>query len=200
MYVIGLTGGIASGKSTVGNYLVQKSIPFIDCDQLAREAVALGKQALTEIEQLFGKQVLYEDGTLNRNYLGEIVFNDPQKRLQLEGIVHKQVLHEVKQLLSEYNAKSEPVVVIDIPLLYEVGWQYLTDEVWVVACSYKQQLARLQQRNNLTIAEAEKRINSQMPLAHKIKKAHIVLDNSGSKENLFQQIEERLQHIRKMRE
>ena len=195
MIKIGLTGGIATGKSTVVNFLEQKKIAIIDCDKLAKQAVALNKSAYFEIIAYFGTDILQQNKEINRGKLGSIVFNDKQKRKVLEQIVHKQVLRDVNELLLTYN--NEQIVVIDIPLLFEAKLEYLVDEIWVVYCTQNQQLTRLMQRNNYSKTEAKARINAQMSLDLKKQQADIVLDNSSTIAELLVQVETRLTELSK---
>ncbi len=195
MHIIGLTGGIASGKSTVANYLQQQDIPVIDCDLLARQAVIRGKPSYYKIVNTFGEAILLPNGEIDRAKLGDIVFGDQERRLQLEEIVHKQVVTEVKQRLAAYNNRE--IVVVDIPLLFEAKLEYLVDEIWVVYCRLEQQLERLQQRNSLTLAAAKARISSQIPLSEKRPLADLVLDNCGTVQELFKQIDTRLYQLKK---
>ena len=198
MYKIGLTGGIATGKSTVANYLKQKNITVIDCDTLAKQAVALNKPAYFEVINSFGTDVLQANKEIDRSKLGSIVFNNRQKRMVLEQIVHKQVLKDVNDLLLEYNNKS--IVVIDIPLLYEAKLEYLVDEIWVVYCSEEQQLLRLMQRNRFTKEQATARISAQMSLEQKKQQADVLLNNSSTVTELLNQVESRLTEIYKNEE
>lgn len=195
MIKIGLTGGIATGKSTVVNFLKQKKIAIIDCDILAKQAVALNKPAYYQVVAYFGTDILQQNKEINRGKLGSIVFNDKQKRKALEQIIHKQVLRDVNELLLTYN--SEQIVVIDIPLLFEAKLEYLVDEIWVVYCAFDQQLTRLMQRNNYSKAEAKARINAQMPIDFKKQHADIVLDNSSTISKLLLQVEIRLNELTK---
>ena len=192
MYIIGLTGGIATGKSTVAAYLSGLQIPIIDSDQLAHQALLVGREAYLEVVKHFGSAIVNADQTINRRALGKIVFSDEDQRLILERIVHKQVLKDININLAKYRARQVPFVVVDIPLLFEVDWAYLCDEVWVVICDEDQQRQRLHLRDYLSDADIAARIESQMPLAAKIALADVVLDNTGSLANLYQQIEDRL--------
>lgn len=185
--IIGLTGGISTGKSTVANYLATAyKLPILDADIYAREAVAVGTKALDAIAIRYGKQVLLADGSLNRQQLGAIVFNDASERHWLEEQIHPYVrarfTQEMKQL------PQTPIILV-IPLLFEAQMTDLVTEIWVVYCPKQQQLARLIERDRLTIAAAEARINSQMPIAEKCDRADIVLDNSSTLEALLKQVD-----------
>ncbi|MGG0914086.1 dephospho-CoA kinase [Bacillus velezensis] len=189
--VIGLTGGIASGKSTVARMLIDKKITVIDADVIAKQAVEKGMPAYGQIVEAFGKDdILLGNGDIDRKKLGSIVFTDEQKRLKLNQIVHPAVRAEMLKQRDEAVARKEQFVVLDIPLLYESGLDYLVGKVLVVTVPADIQLKRLMERNSLTEEEAMSRITSQMPLADKTKKADAIIDNSGSLEYTKHQLEE----------
>lgn len=174
--VIGLTGGIATGKSTVSRYLTkQYQIPVFDADVYAREAVEVGTQVYQEIVQRYGNDILLSDRTINRQKLGNIIFNHPDERSWLEQQIHPNVRN---RLTAAVTNSSQQTIVLVIPLLFEANMTDLVTEIWVVSCSVQQQIARLMQRNHLTLAQAQARIASQMPLEQKCDRADIVLDNS----------------------
>jgi dephospho-CoA kinase len=186
--IIGLTGGIACGKSTVSNYLENTyKIPVLDADIYAREAVQKGSPILERIFQRYGTKVKTQDNTLDRQQLGEIIFNNPYEKLWLESQIHPYVRDCFNQHLKQLKSS---VVVFSIPLLFEAQLTHLVTEIWVVSCSFEQQIQRLITRNNLTKEQAIARINNQMPLAKKITLADLVLDNSGSLEDLYTQIDQ----------
>jgi dephospho-CoA kinase len=183
--VIGLTGGIATGKSTVSDYLAQQyHWPVFDADIYARAAVLPGTAGLAAIVDRYGSELLLADQTLNRAKLGEVVFTYANERQWLESIVHPYVRQCFDQDLSEITDTAVAV----IPLLFEANLQKMVSEVWVVTCSPQQQLDRLQTRNRLTLEQAQARIKSQMPLAAKVRLADVVLDNSGTTADLIEQI------------
>ena len=185
--LIGLTGGIATGKTTVAKYLAQKyCLPILDADLYAREAVAEGSPILSNIFARYGDKVILPNGSLNRSALGEIIFNNSQEKQWLENQIHPYVRDRFQEELKRID---NPVVVLDIPLLFEANLTDTVSEIWVVSCDRSQQIHRLHQRNGLTASQAEARINSQLPLAEKIAAADIVLDNSASLEYLFAQID-----------
>ncbi|MCZ8065321.1 MAG: dephospho-CoA kinase [Microcystis sp.] len=189
--IIGLTGGIACGKSTVSNYLENiYKIPVLDADMYAREAVEKGSAILERIFQRYGRKVKTEDNSLNRQQLGEIIFNNPEEKIWLESQIHPYVRECFKRHLEQLEA---PIVVFSIPLLFEAKLTHLVTEIWVIYCSFEQQIQRLMTRNNLTREQAIARINNQMPLAEKIALADIVLDNSGDLEALYTQIDRAIQ-------
>ncbi len=179
---IGLTGGIASGKSTVGRLLAARGLPVLDADLYAREALAPGSPG--------AKAVLTRYGTLDRAALGRIVFADGAERQWLEQLVHPLVRARFAAELERLG--EAPVVVLMIPLLFEAGLQELCSEVWLVDCEESQQLARLMARDQLSAADAQARIAAQWPLARKRGLADVVLDNSGGAEQLDGQLEQAL--------
>ncbi len=190
--IIGLTGGIATGKSTVAHYLAQHhQIPILDADLYARQAVVVGSPILAAIAQRYGPTLLNPDGSLHRARLGEIIFQDPAEKTWVEAQIHPWVRQRFAQEMAELAAA--PVVVQMIPLLFEAGLTAQVTEIWVVACPEAQQLERLQGRDNLTATAALARIHSQWPLGDKIARAHHVLHNDGSLPNLYHQIEIALQ-------
>lgn len=185
---IGLTGGISTGKTTVSNYLANTyHLPILDADIYAREAVQIASPILDKIAQRYGTEILLPDGTLNRQKLGEIIFSHNEERIWLEQQIHPYVRERFAEAMNQLPSNS--TVVLVIPLLFEAKLTNLVTEIWVVFVEEQQQLERLMQRNNLTLEQAKARINSQMPLAEKCQKADIILDNSGSLEYLYQQID-----------
>ena len=179
---IGLTGGIASGKSSVGQWLKGQGIPVLDADLYAHQALAPGQAASHAVMARYGSEVIRagsdpESAELDRAALADIVFSEPTQRQWLEELVHPLVLQQFESDLNRLG--SEPVVALMIPLLFEAGLDSLCTEVWVVHCSPEQQLERLIQRNRLTAEEADRRIQSQWPLAKKVGLADQVIDNSG---------------------
>lgn len=187
--IIGLTGGIASGKSTVSEMLKKRDIPVIDADLIAREVVEVGKKAYTEIVNAFGKEILNEDLTINRARLGSIVFQNEDKRKKLNSIVHPEVRLEMKRRQEQLISEGAKAVVLDIPLLFESNLKHLVDKVIVVYTGEKNQLERLMKRNNFSKEEALSRINAQMPLKEKVKFADAVINNDGTLEETEQQLE-----------
>ena len=178
--VIGLTGGIASGKSTVSQMFRELSIPVIDADIIAREVVEKGKPAYNKIVEVIGTEVLQEDGELDRPKLGSVVFYNEEKRLQLNKIVHPAVREEMNKQKEMYIKERMQAVVLDIPLLFESKLTSLVDRVLVVAVKPHTQLERLMKRNNFSEEEATARIQSQMPLEEKVKNADEVINNDGT--------------------
>jgi dephospho-CoA kinase len=184
--IIGITGGIATGKTTVSNYLnTAYGLPILDADIYAREA--LNADLIAAIASRYGDlRVLNSDRTLDRAALGKIIFQDATERQWLESQIHPYVRKRLEVTAKQHKPSTVAMV---IPLLFEVGMQDLVTEIWVVTCTIEQQLERLIQRNHLTDREARQRIASQMPLAKKIALADIVIDNSKTDAELFQQID-----------
>ncbi|NLM52228.1 MAG: dephospho-CoA kinase [Firmicutes bacterium] len=190
MLVIGLTGGIATGKSTVAAYFEQLGAFRIDTDELARLVVEPGRPAVAEIARRFGREVIDEKGALKRQKLADVVFKDEKKRKELESIVHPRIREMVMLKLEEARKLGYSIVLIEVPLLFETDFHKFVDYIVVVATTSEIQVARLKERNALTTEEAWLRINAQMPLAEKIKRAHFVIDNSGSLVETKRQVEE----------
>ena len=174
---IGLTGGIASGKSSVGRLLEARGWPVLDADQYAREALAPNTAAAKAVAQRFGA-VVGNAADLDRKALGLIVFSDAEERRWLETLVHPVVRDRFQQELERHS--HEPVVVLMIPLLFEAGLESLCSEIWLVNCTPEQQLARMMQRDGLTEEEAQARLLAQWPLARKRNLADQVIENSGA--------------------
>ena len=185
--LIGLTGGISTGKSTASKYLMAKyKLPILDADIYARNAVEIGSIALNAIASRYGANILLADGSLNRQELGSIIFADIHERQWLEKQIHPLVRDAFVQEIN--NSPAESIVLV-IPLLFEAAMTDLVTEIWVVYCHPSQQLARLRQRESLSLEAAQARISSQMSLEEKCDRASLVLDNSSRKESLFNQID-----------
>jgi dephospho-CoA kinase len=181
LIVAGLTGNIASGKSTVAAFLRRSGAWIIDADQIAHDVVAPGQPALEEIRRHFGDDMLTPEGSLNREKLGRMVFEDPDARRRLEAIVHPRVSAEIdRQMARIAENHPEAVVIMDIPLLFETGRTEGLTDIIVVYTPEPVQLQRLIQRNGLSPAEAKARMASQMPLKEKVARATLVIDNSGT--------------------
>lgn len=180
MYLIGLTGGIASGKSTVSRMLIHLGGYVVDADQIARQIVLPGQPVWKAIVEQFGKGILLEDQTLDRIKLGETIFNDETAKQMLNDIMHPPIKEKIKMQVADGEQKGQSVTILDIPLLYESGWDKCTDENWVVNVKEATQLERLRKRNCLSLEQAKSRIQSQMPLEEKVKLADFVIDNDQS--------------------
>lgn len=184
--IIGLTGGIATGKSTVSRFIADTyQIPIIDADLLARDAVSLDSPILKQISSRYGASILLPDGTLNRKKLGEIIFSQPSEKKWLENQIHPYVRHQIQSILDQTN---EPIILIVIPLLFEAKMTDLVSEIWVVYCSYNEQIKRLVERDRIPPEQAITRIQNQWPIEEKIALADVILENSATPEQLFQQI------------
>ena len=185
--LIGLTGGIATGKTTVSNYLAEKySLPVLDADVYAREAVANNSPILQTIFARYGERVKLVDGNLDRASLGQIIFNDAQEKQWLESQIHPYVRDRFGQEL-QYTLNN--TIVLDIPLLFEAKLTDTVTEIWVVSCDRALQVDRLQQRNNLTLEQAQSRIDNQLPLVEKVAAADVVLHNNADLTCLYAQVD-----------
>ncbi|XP_063156612.1 dephospho-CoA kinase domain-containing protein [Candoia aspera] len=189
MFLVGLTGGIASGKSTVVALLQELGCVVIDADVIARQVVQPCFQAYQRIVHSFGPEILLESGEINREALGSIIFSQPEKRQLLNSITHPEIQKEMLKQILKYFVLGYRYVILDIPLLFEAKMltKFMKHTV-VVYCDPQVQLSRLMHRNGLTQAEAEARISAQMPLAQKVKLADHVIDNSGDTEATKRQV------------
>lgn len=185
-YLIGLTGNIACGKSSVAAMLAEMGAEVIDADALVHQLMVPGSDSWREIVETFGQGVLRHDGTIDRGQLGEVVFRDPGALEQLEAILHPRVRRLAEERIA---ASPSPVVVLEAIKLIEAGWASRVDSVWVVTCRREQQLERLRARRGLSLAEAELRVRAQSPAAEKLKHADVVIDNSGSPRETRAQVE-----------
>jgi dephospho-CoA kinase len=197
MILVGLTGGVATGKSTVAKMFKQCGATVINADLLARQVVEPGKPAWRAIVKLFGKTVLNQDRSLDRQALGSIIFRNPKKRRQLECIIHPRVAREQQRLVRRI-AKGKPraVVIYEVPLLFEAGVDKRVDTTIVVTADRETQLARLKKRNGLSRAESLRRISSQMPLAKKIQRADHLLNGTLPRPSLRRQVGQLLKSLR----
>ncbi|MGZ7445173.1 dephospho-CoA kinase [Paenibacillus sp. TH7-28] len=187
---IGLTGGIATGKSTVSRMLVRKGAVLIDADVIAREIMEPGHPVLAAVAERFGQAVLHPDGTLNRKKLGEIVFASPEERKALENLTHPAIRAEMRKRMAELEAEDpRRLVVADIPLLYESGLERLYERIMVVYVPRDVQLSRLMERDVLSREEAERRLNAQMDIELKKERADILIDNSRGLDETERQID-----------
>ncbi|XP_078722009.1 dephospho-CoA kinase domain-containing protein [Lampetra fluviatilis] len=189
MFLVGLTGGIASGKSTVASIFRELGCPVIDADEIARLVVEPGRPALKKIVEFFGEEVLHSDGRLNREKLGAIIFAEPQKRRLLNSITHPDIRrHMLKQILWHF-VRGYHYVILDVPLLFEnkTMSRFIKHSI-VVYCDPESQLSRLMQRNSLSRHEAELRVRAQIPLDQKRLLADHVIDNCGEREATRRQV------------
>lgn len=187
---IGLTGGIASGKSTVSRLLVERGALLVDADKIAREVVLPGSPVLEQIAVHFGSDMLLEDGSLNRKRLGELVFASETSRKQLESITHPAIRQEIQRQTRQFEQEHpERLIVVDIPLLYESGLAEMFDSIVVVYVPRSVQLQRLMERDGWNEKEAEQRLNAQWSMEKKRDLADIVIDNSGSLQDTIMQVD-----------
>ena len=197
MYRIGLTGSIATGKSTATNMLKELGAFVIDCDKTARDVVAPGTWGIAKIEAAFGKDAVAADGSMDRVYIGDLVFRNPEMKKRLENILFPLIFEALdEELLRLEREGATPVVFLDMPLLYEVKYDSYVDEVWLVYVPFEVQLSRLMKRNGYTKEEALLRIHSQISVDKKKSLAQQVIDNSGTLEDTKKQVRslwERLQ-------
>lgn len=195
--LIGLTGGIATGKSTAARFFEEAGVPVVDADRLARRVVEPGRPALEDIRRAFGDAILGPDGRLDRAALGALVFRDPAARARLEAIVHPRVAaeaeREVRRLLAETPGG---IVVYDVPLLYETGAEGRFDLVAVVYVPRAEQLRRLCRRDRLSPQAAGLRLASQLDIEEKARRADAVLDNQGSRDGLRAQVRQLIRRVR----
>ncbi|NJK63034.1 MAG: dephospho-CoA kinase [Synechococcaceae cyanobacterium SM2_3_1] len=184
--LLGLTGGIATGKSTVAALLAEMGIPILDADQLAREAVSPGSPILQDLFDHFGSEIQDQNGQLDRKALGRIVFDHPEERSWLEQQIHPYVKAQLRARTTQWQDHS--IVCWVVPLLFEAGMTDMVTEIWVVTCPPHQQKQRLRDRDNLTEMEIQARIDSQWPLDQKVTLADVVLDNSARIQDLQVQV------------
>ncbi|QDR80997.1 dephospho-CoA kinase [Sporomusa termitida] len=178
MYLIGLTGGIASGKSTVSTMLQELGAYIIDADKLAHEITKPHKRAWQEIVAAFGSAVTDANGQINRKRLGKIIFADAAARAQLEAITHPRIEEEVAVAMTTARQQGCEIIVLDAPLLIEVGWYSRVNAVWVVFVDENTQIVRLMMRDNSSYEDAMARIRAQLSLSEKLKYADVVINNS----------------------
>ncbi len=184
MKVIGLTGGIGSGKSTVSRFLAETGAAVINADEVAHEALQSDIELQQEIVADFGDQILTAEGRIDRQRLGGIVFTDPDALARLNRIMHPRLLEMVQAQLESYRQQKTEMVVLEVPLLIEVGWTALVDEVWVTVASEATVLGRLQQQVGLSAKQALARIRAQMPTEERTKHADVVIDTDCSLDEL----------------
>jgi dephospho-CoA kinase len=193
--LVGLTGGIASGKSTVAKILERLGAAIVNADVLAREVVEPDQEAWKEIVDRFGPDVLQPDQTLDRQKLRTVIFNDPDARKKLEAIIHPRVRALAEQRIREHGAAGFAIVVYEVPLLFEAKIHEWLRPVILVACNVDTQRRRLEQRDQIDSAAAQKIINAQMSLQEKRRLADYVIENNGSLSDLERQVREVLAKI-----
>jgi dephospho-CoA kinase len=210
MKIIGLTGGIGSGKSTVTEHLTAKGFHVLDADKIARELVLPGSEMLIQLAAEFGDDIICDDGSLNRKKLGSIVFSDADQKNKLDSLMHTRILELIHDRILQYREDAEKaaevasdheqgarfrVVFIDAPLLFETGLYQSVSEVWVIDADDETRISRIMERDGLKREEIQKRIDMQMARDEKIRRADVILDNTGDQASLFRQIDGLLQKL-----
>lgn len=198
MYIIGLTGSIASGKSTVSRILSACGAPIVDADLIARHIAQHGEEGWQKIVETFGEDVLLPDGELDRMKVGEMIFHNEEKRAQLDHIMHPIILHRIERQLDTLAQEGYAAAVVDVPLLLELGWQDKVDAVWLVAVSPSVQKMRLMARNNLTEEQAEARIASQMSIEDKRRYSDVIIENDGTQEETARFVRQQWHELMRM--
>lgn len=194
-YILGLTGGISSGKSTVSRYFIEKKIPVIDADMVAREVVQPGEKGLERIVYHFGTSILQSDGSLNRKKLGNIIFENDVERETLNALLSSEISDRIDDYIAQASKNNPPLIVLDIPLLFEGGYSERVDEIMVIYVSKQTQLKRLMARDNVSREEALSRIDSQLSLEKKARLANVKINNEYSLEDTIRQVELWLTHF-----
>ncbi|MBS4535933.1 dephospho-CoA kinase [Clostridium sp. D2Q-14] len=198
--IIGLTGGIATGKTTVSRIIREKGYPLIDADLVAREVVEVNEPAYREIVNIFGTSILLSNNNIDREKLGSIIFDNKNLRSKLNNIVHPRIYLKVKEYIEKYKKKGSKLIFVDIPLLIEVKndlekENIRFDEIWLVYANKNQQIERLKERNNYTNEEAVSRINSQMDIEEKKKYCDRIIDNTKNIKYTIESIEKNISEI-----
>lgn len=186
--ILGLTGSIGTGKSTVSTIFKQQRIPVVDADVGARAVVEPGTTGLKRIEKTFGSSVIAKDGMLDRKALGGIVFSDADKRQHLDRLLADLIYQWIQKEKDQYIAAGADLVVLDIPLLFEAGYDKEVDKVMVVTVTEETQLERLMKRDQIKAEVAQAKIAAQLSIAEKVMRADYVIDNNGTKENTEKQV------------
>ena len=195
MKVIGLTGGIGSGKSTVSQFLAELGVAIIDADKVGHAAFKPDTEIWREVVAAFGRQILTPEGDIDRGKLGKIVFGSSESLARLNQIMHPRIYDMVEARLEEYRRQGVDVVVLEVPLLLEVGWTQLVDEVWVTIASEATVLRRLQERTGLSEPESLARIRSQMTNEERVKHADVVINNDCDLTDLKAKVSELWQRL-----
>lgn len=205
MHIIGLTGGIGSGKSTVSEQLIKLGYKVIDADKIAREIVLPGGETILALKSAFGMEIINEDGSLNRKKMGQIAFGDPEKKALLDSLMHSKIREIIREKILMYEHEEfthleadkdvplrHSILFIDAPLLLESGLDQHVNEIWVVDCDDQTRIDRIKRRDGLTEDEIRARMTNQMNSQDKISRADQVLDNSGTVKDLYKQIDKLL--------
>lgn len=190
MKVIGLTGGIGSGKSTVSSYLKEKGFLILDADQIAHDITKKGSPVLQKIADAFGAEMLDADGNLQRKKLAAVAFSTPENKAKLESLTTAEVVRLISEDVAQLRkTKDYDIIFIDAPLLFEAGVDRLTDSVWMVSADEEIRIGRVMDRDQVSREDVLQRIANQMANDEKIRRAHEVIDNSKGKDELYQQVE-----------
>ncbi|WEV50568.1 dephospho-CoA kinase [Lactobacillus sp. ESL0731] len=190
--VLGLTGGIASGKSTADAFFRKQGLPIIDSDLIAHQILNVGEDGYLQVVQHFGKKFLNPDQTINRHQLGKVVFSNPEQLKILNKITHPLIFQTIQAKITQNKQAGKQLIIVDAPVLFESGGQKYCDQTLLIAIPEEMQIERLMQRDQLTRQAALNRIKSQMPLAQKIKLADYVVTNTGTIEELEAKLAELL--------
>jgi dephospho-CoA kinase len=193
---IGLTGGIASGKSVISSLLAERGAVIIDADRLGHEAYRAGTETFRRVVEAFGEDVVGDDGEINRKRLGAKVFGDPAARKRLEAIVWPAIREMARQRIEDARRRGVPAVVLEAAVLIEAGWQDLVDEVWVAEVEPETAIQRLARRNGLTREQAEARLRAQLSNEERRRHADVVIENNGTLEDLRRRVDEAWARLR----
>ena len=188
MFIIGLTGGIACGKSAVAWELKKLGAVTFDVDEVTHNLLQPGGELFKDYVQHFGEQIIMENGQLDKKLVGEIIFHDEDERQWINSVAHPILLNYTRQFLVDCAECGVEVVVLELPLLFEVGWEFLVDEVWAVYLQREVQIYRLVRRDKITPAQAAARINSQMPVNEIRARADVVIHNKGTQEQIRKKV------------
>jgi len=189
MKIIGLTGGTGSGKSTVSKFLAHLGAVVIDADKVGHEVFKPGTKAWQEVVDAFGQGIISADGTIDRRKLGEIVFSNPDARAKLNQVMHPLIYEQVKSRIEEYGRKGVAIIIVEAPLLLEVGWKSLVDEVWVTSASEATVIKRLKEQKGLSEAQSLARIRAQLTDEERIRQADVVIDTDCALDELKERVE-----------
>lgn len=192
--VVGLTGGIASGKSTISRYLQEQGLMVLDADQVVHDLQAPSGRLYQALVGHFGQEIVQADQTLDRAKLGQLIFSNPELMAVSNGLQDEIIRGELANRLRDLSTRTD-LIFLDIPLLFEKGYDTWCQEIWLVAVSEPVQVQRLMARNGYSQSEAHKRIASQLPLAEKKAKSQVIIDNNGSLEASYQQVDKALQAL-----
>jgi dephospho-CoA kinase len=197
MHIIGLTGGIGTGKSTVAQFLREQGAPIVDADRVGHEVYLPGRPAYLEVIEEFGKEVVADDGTIDRKKLGAIVFSDPKNLARLNSITHPRMKGMMREKLQEIAKSGADIAVLEAALLFEAKWDDLADEIWVTVTPPEVAAERVSSRSNLPIKAVMERIRSQMTNEQRTERADVVIDTSGDMDSTREQAHEQWEKLRR---